>query len=333
MANSRPTKKYDCSQGELYAIATIGWQSYDENLADFTAFSTKYDAQYGIDAMQAVESAKQLPDFQERNEPSETAHVELTDANQTCNLNWRILRRHINNAFPENVVKGKLESAGEEHYKKSLARNWSETELMLTSATNFINNNNAELTAGGMPAQFVTDFADAKTAFLGFYGTFTDAEQDELEGTDEKILANNAVYDTLMDMFQDGQVIYEENAAKRARFIFARVKDLITSSGGGSSTVPANTIEIGAYVFDSQTLLPIAGATLRVINGPEGIVEGVTDNEGITAVKVSGYPANATVMVESEVQAAGYDLVMGTAEMTAGNLYSVEVPMDPVQQP
>lgn len=67
------------------------------------------------------------------------------------NKNWRKLRRHIHNAFAKDVVKGKLEAAGEDHYKKSVNRNWAEAELMLTSATKFMVDNATELADGGMP--------------------------------------------------------------------------------------------------------------------------------------------------------------------------------------
>lgn len=327
MAQSRPTKKYPCSQAELYAICSIGWQSYDENLPDFSDFSSKYDAQFSINAKAAIESAKQLPDFQARNEPSETSYTEMVKTVNTCNRNFRKLRRHITNAFNKDVVKGKIEAAGEEHYKKSMNRNWAETELMLTSATTFITDNNAALTAGGMPAQFVTDFATARTAFFGYYGTFTDSEQDEVEGTDEKVIANNGIYDTLMGMFEDGQVIYEEDAAKRARFTFSRVWALISSTGGGgSSSVPADTIELGVYAYDSVTELPLVGAIVRVLNGPLGVVEAVTGDDGIAVLTVSGYAPNATVMVDSEVEAEGYELISASVEMTAGNAYSFDAP-------
>ncbi len=332
MADPRPTKKYPCSQAELYAICTIGWQSYQENLADFVAFSTKYDAQYATDALQAVEAAKQLPDFQARNEPAETSYREMVKTVDLCNRNWRKLRRHIANAFNNDIVKGKIEAAGEPHYKKSMNRNWAETELMLTSATTFMTDNATELTAGGMPAQFVTDFGNAKTTFLGHYAAFTDAGQDEVEGTDQKLNANNAIYATLTAMFDDGQVIYEDNPAKRERFIFTRVWELISSSGGsGSTPLPSDVIEIGFLVFDSMTELPIGAATIQVLgNATTEPVIAVTGQDGTATLKLTGLQPNQTVLLEIQITAPEFDAVNGQFEFMTGQRYSFEVPMIPL---
>lgn len=331
MSYPRPVRKYNCTQAELYAICIIGWKSYNDNLVDFSDFSTKYDAQFATDALQAVQSAKELPDFQARNEPSETSHIQLVSTVLICNRNWRKLRRHIVNAFAKDIVKGKIEAAGEEHYKKSIASSWAETELMLTSATTFITENATELTAGGMPAQFTTDFSTAKTNFLNLYGTFTGSEQDEVEGTDAKIIANNGIYDTLMVMFEDGQVIFEENPAKRERFIFTRVKDLISSSAtSGTTPVSPNTIELAAYIFNAQTELPVQGATLVVLNSPSGQpVQATTDENGILKLTITGYQPDQVVTVQTQVTATNFETIEAEAQLGTGQLYSFEIPMDP----
>jgi len=179
MAAPRPTRKYNCTQAKLYAICTIMWQSYAENQADFEAFKTIYTAQFGIDALAEVEAAKNLPDFQARNQSTETAHINMQDTAKLCLKAWRSLRSYIKSSFPENLQKPEIEAAGEEHYMKALNNNWSETELMLTSAINYIGNNTAQLTTGGMPAAFPTTVGNLNTEFMGYYNTFTDSGQDE----------------------------------------------------------------------------------------------------------------------------------------------------------
>ena len=82
MSNSRPKPKYNCTQAELYAICTIMWQSYAENQPDFEAFKTIYTGQYGIDALQEVEDAKNLPDFQARNQHTETAYINMVEVQE-----------------------------------------------------------------------------------------------------------------------------------------------------------------------------------------------------------------------------------------------------------
>lgn len=258
MITPRPNRKYNCTQAELYAICTIGWKSYAENQPDFELFNTTYTPAFGTDAIAAVESAKALPDYQASNEATETAYIQMTTTADELNQKWRMLRSYIKASYPTEVQKPKLEAAGEEHYNRSVSRNWGETELMCTSAIAFITANSAELTTGGMPAAFPTDFSDQHATFTTQYSTFTDSGQDEHEGTDAKINANNDIYDALQRMFEDGQVIYEKDPSKRERFIFARVKELITSKPGGGSE---ETTTIRGTVIDNGTENPVSGAT------------------------------------------------------------------------
>ena len=331
MSAPRPTNKYKSSQAELYAICTIGWQSYTENQPDFENFNTKYTTQFGIDSIAAVESAKNLPDFQARNQETETAYILMGQTATLALTKWRSLRSYIKSSFPATLQKPKIEAAGEDHYNKALNRNWAETELMLTSAINLVTQNAAQLTTGGMPAAFPTQLSDLHTEFMDYYATFTDSGQDEHEGTDAKIIANNDIYAQLLRMFEDGQIIYEDDAAKRERFIFARVKELITNNPGpGTGPVASDTIEIGLYIFDQSTSLPIQGALFRILNPPSGSpIETFSDQDGIAAVKITGYAPNATVTVQGEVAASGYDMVFFETEMTAGQLYSVEAALEP----
>ncbi len=57
MPEPRPQAIYTCSQSELYAICTIGWNSYSENQPDFEIFKTIYTAAFGSDALLEVQAA------------------------------------------------------------------------------------------------------------------------------------------------------------------------------------------------------------------------------------------------------------------------------------
>lgn len=327
MSDSRPTRKYNCTQAELYAICTIIWQSYAENQADFEAFKTIYTVQYGIDAMQEVEDAKNLPDFQARNQATETAYINMGETAKKCLTAWRSLRSYIKSSFPDNLQKPEIEAAGEDHYNKATNRNWSETELMLVSAINYIDQHTAVLTTGGMPATFQATISDLHTEFMGFYITFTDSGQDEHEGTDQKVIANNALYSKLQAMCDDGQIINEHNAAKFQRFVFSRVKDLITS-GPTTTGIPSNTIEFGVYVYDSATFIPINEANITIYNTPNGQpATAVTGEDGIADLRINGFQPNASASLDIEVSAFDYNSEFISSDFTAGQYYSLDMPL------
>ncbi len=321
MATQRPKNKYKCTQAELYAICSIGWQSYAENQAEFEAFSTLYTTAFGTDAMAEVEAAKNLPDQQARNQQTETAYILMVKAADSCLAKWRALRSYIRASFPEDLYKPNVEAAGQEHYTKALNHNWAETELLLTSALSFMAGHTAELTSGGMPATFEADFQVARNEFIEQYNTFTDSGQDEHEGTDQKVLANNKIYEKLLRMFEDAQVIYEKDPAKRERFYFARIKALIStppSAGSGSE----NAVTLEGAVSDNQTLLPIANAFVQAQSPsfPEPITT-QTGADGVYKLKIEGLAEGTTVNISLEVSAPNYQMAATPLDITAGQQY------------
>lgn len=238
MADPRPVRKYNCTQDELYAICAIGWNSYAENQADFLALNTTYTVALGTAALAAVQAAKDLPGEQARGEAPESARIALKEAADIGLHQWRILRSHISKAFPGALFKPKVEAAGGDKYDLAMANNWESVDALLNAGLLFLTDNTAALTAAGMPPAFVADYTTARANFAAVYTAFKTAEQSTEEGTDEKIIANNDLYDDLLSMFDDGQLIYEKNASKRDRFILAKVKSLVTPGGG----IPENIL-------------------------------------------------------------------------------------------
>lgn len=128
--------------------------------------------------------------------------------------------------------------------------------------------------------------------------------------------------DKLMEQFRlPNRIFYDTYKAARK----------IVNSGHGSGTVPSDMIEIGIYMYDGITFIPIQGGVFRVLNPPTGgPVEVITDAQGLAAVKINGYAPNMTVSVDMEVWADNYQMQTGQLDMLPGNRYSLDVPMDPI---
>jgi hypothetical protein len=304
-------------------VCRIGWNSYLENQPAFGAFNTLYDVAFGTTALAEVDAALNLPGFQERDEAGETFHIQLTEAHAEAIFKWKSLRSYIKHAFAPELQKPKIESAGYDHYTQAANLNWAETQSLLVAGQHFLDNNTAELTAGGMPATFAAAYATASTDFLTLYDQFTDAEQDAQEGTNAKVNANNAIYKKLLLMFEDAQMIFEHEPSKRERFVFAQVYAMITKPGG--STIPNDTVMIEGLVTDLTTGSPIVNASVKTTpDGTTDIFSTVTDADGRFVLKVDGLPPSSTGILN--VSAASVDHAPSTIPLSyeTGRSYKLE---------
>jgi hypothetical protein len=251
LTEDRPKAEYKCTQQELYQVCLLTWDSYLENVADFTSENTTYTLLFGQQQRQAVLDAKKMPDFQQRDEASETAGILLKEGAEVCLIKWQSLEGYIKKAFAEKFWKAKLEAAGSTHYGKAADFNWEEVSALMESGKKFIDDHTAVLTSpGGMPGGFAGAtgaFETARTAFQGLYGYYKDAQQDNEELADDKIKANNVIFRAVTLLNEDGQKIYRKNAAKRERFTFSSVLELVSGAGATTKTVviaPATTVTV-----------------------------------------------------------------------------------------
>lgn len=240
LSTPRPQNQYNCTQEELYQVCFLGWDSYLENVADFTNTNTTYTLLLGQTNRADVKTAKKLPDFQARDKASESLLILMKDAANLCQIQWKLLETHIKKSFPQTLHKPNLEAAGSDHYEKAGQGNWESVSALMESGESFVTNNTPALTAGGMPAAFPLAFTTAHTDYETLFTQFEDAQQDKEEQRDIKINANNSIYKTLTSMFEDGQKIYRNNPAKRERFTFTSVLELVSGNGAATKEITIN---------------------------------------------------------------------------------------------
>jgi hypothetical protein len=329
LQSARPQREYSCGQEDLYTVVETGWGSYAQHLPRFEGHSSLYTAATGTGQIAALALARALPDEDSREEVHKTLRVQLKHLADDCLIKWSDMESFIRDGFAEDEYDNKIIAAGHNHYREAGRDDWDAVKALMQNGQTFLTANAAILSSGGMLATFPPAFGLAKTSFETKYQAFIQAEEDTKVMTDQKIVANNGLYRALMKMFNDGKKLFRDAAAIREQFTFERVLALV--NGGSSGTgVPATVIEIGVYVFDEETNAPVKGAVFRVLNAPDGVTVSATSNaEGIAHLTIHGYAANETVMVEGEVTADGYLPDSGEMPMTAGNFYSIEVPMTP----
>ncbi len=224
---------YGCSQQSLYTVAGLVWATYDANLASFTDFKGKYTQPYSTAALLDIKAAKDLPTAQSRKSIPESIRVQLLPLGLTCLSNQRRLRSYIHEVFPGDSATPMLAAAGFNAYNPALREGWEEMNTMITAGDSFIDKNTTALEAGttNMPAAFKATYTTGKTAFETVYHNFIVSAQAKAGGTNDKLVANNAIYSTLIAMMEDGRLIFENDATKKALFTFSTVLSGVTGNG------------------------------------------------------------------------------------------------------
>ncbi len=267
MSTQKVKNKYNCKQTELYAVATSFITSLDEKLANFTALNTIYNPAYVAALQTLLNNARDLPNFQQRNEPSEILRIQIRQQADVNLDQWRALRSYIEHAFPPELVKPKLEAAGWSYFNEAGKYNWEEIDELIDSGREFILANEPALLAGGMPAAFPAEYETQQNVWRTFFNQLSDTQQDQKESTDAKIEANNTLYDRLIRIGRDASVIYRTNPTTRERFSFTAVLSLVSSSGPaklkGKITDGANAPIEGVSVYleevDAETFTDADG--------------------------------------------------------------------------
>ena len=257
-------KLYNCSQGELYAVCEIAWNSCRTYLnptagtsKSFHGFKAFYTDAF-IDArLDELFYAENLADEEYRSDEHETARVLLAEKMLPCIEKWQELKRYIEDAFAENLWKTKEEAAGLRYYKKASGENWEVCELLMRSGSKFINKNLAKLTAGdNMPAAFETEFNTLKDEFTTLFESFKALEESVFAQTEEKIKANNICYKAVEKMMKDGQRIFLKFPAIKKSFVFLQVLKLVRGSASVTRTfiIPPSGFKVVKRVVANSKL-------------------------------------------------------------------------------
>lgn len=197
-----------------------------------------------------------------------------------------------------------------------------------------VNDNLLAMADYGITAATMSTWQDAITDYDGAVATPREAVNTKSTHTDNL----KTVFDDTMKLLKENidPVMLNFKTSDVALYNgYVKARIIIDRKGPGSGTVvPSTIIELGIYTYDVNTEVPLAGVVFRVLNAPEGGTLSVTtDEEGLAALKVMGFSPNADATLEMEAEADGYETLSGTLDFTAGNFYSVDIPMVPLVGP
>lgn len=306
---------YNCGQQELYTICRAGWSACSHNLTAFTAIKPKYTAAFIADQLANVADAANLPDATSRSGNSEVYRTDLIRLSIECVTKFKYLRRYIVGAYPRSERNMRLNIAGKKYLKGAINQNWESVNAMNTAGSKFITDNAAKLSDNlNMPTTFLADFDAASNAFLAQHTLFIDEENFLASLTDAKIEENNKIYHALMEMFGDGQTIFQNNKATKKQFVFSELHYLTSGAG---------TAGIKGSIVDANTDLPIEGVEVSI---PKKSRTTTTDSNGryeIIQIASGLYNIKFTKEGYQPISLEKYEIKLGTTS----NLNQIMVPI------
>ncbi len=245
-----------------------------EELTAMGAFKAKYTAP-AVAAFQAeVQAARLLPDEEQRAEAHELMRIELTSyTDKNIRPNLSALKLYIRDAYDDPEVRAvKLTAAGYNDWEKALKYNWELLRTVMQKADTFIGANLTDLLANdNMPAMFPPKITDGKTFVNDKVPVFLNARENAPQGTQEKIVQSNKLYEIAISICEDGQHVFESNPAKQKQFVWDAIMEIVT---------PAGKAGLRFDVKDSETSEPIKSVVAKIKKEGNPPISVTTDDNG-----------------------------------------------------
>ena len=305
------TANYRFKQAELYTIARLILSGVSTLLARFSAFKGKYTSTWVADRLTEVDKAEDKPDEEQRSAKHQTLHVELDKKVQQALDKFNALKRYIVEVFNQDLWEIKINAAGHSYYADAANGDFDATAQLLKSASQFVNDNLTQLLDSGnnMPATFQTELDTLKSDFQTLQTNFLGSEAGAEVQTENKIDANNAIYQVIISINADAQSIFiaEEEEAERQQFVLEHQLFLVRGAGVAGMRF---------HVTDNTTGNDVADATITI---KTDVV--LTTDENGRALKLQLAADTYKVKIEK----TGYTTQNIDVTVTTGTVKRVEV--------
>jgi hypothetical protein len=181
--------------------------------------------------MAEVDAAELMDDFSVRNSKVSYKLLKLKNVAEKSRNKWQDLKSYLRSAFPKSEWAIKQAEAGAVYYSAASQNNWEEITSLLKTGETFISQNNTALLANdNMPIAFFGDFTQIKKDYADALDDFYSEEEAEEDLAEDKIIANNQIYEKLMLMCSDGQKIFRLDEGKRKQFVFEHILDIVSNN-------------------------------------------------------------------------------------------------------
>jgi hypothetical protein len=293
-------------QGQMYAVLHLLWENYKARQKDFAKKNAMYTAALAEEQQEAIKKAEEMPDVAVRRDVPKQSRESLADAAGNCTRGWQDLSGLIESSYPEEKWDIKKGLAGWAYYGKAADGQWEEVIKLNNAAIDFITENEADLTNGGMLPGFPATYTNDATTFSKLYNDFYNARQGFEQQTTAKADASNAVYKTARGMMKVAQKMYYNDARTRDEFVYSSLMKKVRGKGF-TKTGYCLILE------DNETKERITTGT-AVFTGNKGSKKGEASSKGIIRCELSSGDYNFTLT------APGYNPFYGTLKVVESSM-------------
>ncbi|MBL7815449.1 MAG: carboxypeptidase regulatory-like domain-containing protein [Saprospiraceae bacterium] len=295
---------YSCSQPELYVICRKGWDLCETQLPAFTAYKQKYSPAFVVENQTMINAADAMYDSRARYATAQNLRIDLVDKKDDVLEVFQLLKGYIEDAYRSDKAKTMIQAAGQQFYVKSSACNWVSVSAMLSAMAPFVTNNLADLTANNnMPADFATQIQTLKTEFDALYKSWSEADIAAYNETEEKVLANNGIFNNLKTMLADAQKVFRKDEAMALKFtwddLMAQVRGTRPSGINVKTINGANKKAVGnvklTFTDIDMVVTTDADGLAKITDIPIGKYTLVIEAEGFETITMKKYEVKVNV--------------------------------------
>ena len=271
--------KYLCEESELYMGLVMLAKSVEEELEGFAELKPMYTLAWVGEFREMIKAAELLPDKVKRRAVLTVKRHELKVLTRgKVNDMMGALRSYIRECYKDKELrKIRMQGAGFGKLKGAMWYDWEVLKGMVKTADDFIGANEGELMSeGSMPVDFWGRFKVMRAEAEGRVDELLKMRGQMKLAAQTRVVANNRVFEVGMRICGDGKVVFKRNEAKRKRFVWEAVMEIVT---------PAGASGLKGWVKRSGSFEPVALAEIRMQHEEEPLVVKMTDEKGNFVMK------------------------------------------------
>ncbi|MEI8202822.1 MAG: carboxypeptidase-like regulatory domain-containing protein [Bacteroidota bacterium] len=298
---------YNDAQKNLYSGLNIVWNNYGANVTAFGNFKGKYDEQFGVDALAAIQVALNLPDHGTVLGDIDVLRVDMVNKSVFVINDYHRTERYIDDLFlDKDVREGEYKKAGHDFLDDSNKNGWASLVELGNKNFSYVTTNKIALEMSGMnmPATFPANVETHLNDFKDAYDTYEDARQTS-EETTAKVKANNNIWISGRSMMNDAKEIFYNMPDKLKLFTWKTIMRLVNHKVAG----------LQGLIKEKGTNVPLPNVHITMQKKGEIAFTITTDENGKYAVK--GIASGTYTYV---VMLAGKKTITGQIKIKVGTV-------------